>query len=358
MLAKRKVMIYSVAVLPYLFSTICPTPIDYDTNNISESTMYIKDEQKLCTMGEIPIYFASECVHFTTEEINAVFALQDSLDGVDVEFENTGIDVLRYDFISGNKIFLDMSYDYSESKHYLHMTVHLSNGEKLSAQLFAIDNESGIFISPFSLNDAYENYFAFAKSNGILSQEDCETIRNNLNSISVIGKSVISRSNENFQYSNEDDLALLQEEYTNPAYSASGISTLSDKDTYVQGSLKWVDDSGVTHPLRRTMVRIYDKEPIGYLHIGTVYSDNQGNFSFTFQNEDDFFDFDNGGLDIFIRVYAGDTNALVKIGSGSDDYYYESTVSENMTTGTTKRCDYTFNMKSDLVKLSKFLRLY
>ncbi len=348
---KRKVTICLLGFVFCLFSIIGIATINYGTNNIAEAETNGDDGQKICTIGEIPIYFDSEQVHFNSKEINASFTLQDSTDVVSIDFENNGIDVLSYELISGNKIFLYMNYDYSADEHSLSMSVILSNGETLTSQLFAIDNDSGVFISPFSLNDAYENYFIYAKSSGILSQEDCETIRNNLNSNSVIEESAVLGSNVNYKFSNVDnssDSMPKQEEYVNPSYSVLGTSTLAAKDTYVKGTLRWTDDSGVTHPLRRVMVRIYDKEPIGQSHIGTVYSDNQGNFSFTFQNKDGFWDFENGGLDIFVRVYAGDTNALVKIGSGSDDYYYQSTVSENMATGTTKLCNYTFGMGSDL----------
>lgn len=96
------------------------------------------------------------------------------------------------------------------------------------------------------------------------------------------------------------------------------------------------------------MVRIYDKEPIGTTHLGTVYTDNDGNFSYTFTNPDGFWDFENGGYDIFIRVYAGDTNAMVEISDSGDEYYYESTVSENVSSGSTVTRNFTFTMSNDL----------
>ena len=102
------------------------------------------------------------------------------------------------------------------------------------------------------------------------------------------------------------------------------------------------------HPLRHVMVRIYDKEPIGTTHLGTVYTDNDGNFSYTFTNPDGFWDFENGGYDIFIRVYAGDTNAMVEISDSGDEYYYESTVSENVSSGSTVTRNFTFTMSNDL----------
>ena len=188
---KRKVTICLLGFVFCLFSIIGIATINYGTNNIAEAETNGDDGQKICTIGEIPIYFDSEQVHFNSKEINASFTLQDSTDVVSIDFENNGIDVLSYELISGNKIFLYMNYDYSADEHSLSMSVILSNGETLTSQLFAIDNDSGVFISPFSLNDAYENYFIYAKSSGILSQEDCETIRNNLNSNSVIEESAV-----------------------------------------------------------------------------------------------------------------------------------------------------------------------
>ncbi len=345
----RKVTICMLGFVCCLFSIIGIATFNYGTYNIAEAEMN-DDGQKICTIGEVPIYFDSEQVHFNSKEINASFTLLGSADVVSIDFENNGIDVLSYELVSGNNICIYLRYDYSVDNHFMCMLVNLSNGESLTARLFAIDNTSGIFISPFSLNDAYENYFNYAISIGALSQDECQSIRNKLNSCSVIEDTDVLDVNVNYNFSSIDNsLGFMpkQEEYIAPSYSVSGVSTYADKDTFVKGTLKWTDDNGVTHPLRRVQVDIFDKEPSGETHIGTVYSDNVGNFSFTFQNKDGFWDFENGGLDIFIRIFAGDANAAVKIGSGSA-YYYESTLSENMATGTTKLCNYTFSMESDL----------
>ncbi|MDE5565432.1 MAG: hypothetical protein K2I77_00450, partial [Anaeroplasmataceae bacterium] len=219
--------------------------------------------------------------------------------------------------------------------------------------LFGIHNEFGIFISPFSLNDAYEKYYKYAMDEGILTLKDCQTLRHQMYSKNVIEESYILPPGVEYEFPTIDtsiDEFPIQEEYIKTENPTIGVSTYSNKDTYVKGTLTWLDDDGVSHPLRRVMIRIYDKQSTGETHIGTVFSDNEGNFSFTFQNKDQLLDFENGGLDIFVRIYAGDNNALVRLGDNSADYYHESPVSENMATGSTKICNYNFTMDSDLGK--------
>lgn len=127
----------------------------------------------------------------------------------------------------------------------------------------------------------------------------------------------------------------------------SEISTIADKSTYVQGTLQWIDDSGNYHPLREIKVNIFDNQPVGENLLGTVYTDNSGNFSFTFQNKDGFWDFENGGYDIFIRFYAGDSNIMVHNPNG-EEYYYQSGETGNIATGSTKFCNYSIDMGSDI----------
>ena len=82
--------------------------------------------------------------------------------------------------------------------------------------------------------------------------------------------------------------------------------------------------------------------------MGAVCTDSNGYFHYTFTNADSFSDLENGGYDIFVRIYAGDTNAMVEIGDSGEPYYFESEVSQNVPTGSTVPCNFVFSMSSDL----------
>ena len=161
----------------------------------------------------------------------------------------------------------------------------------------------------FHENDVIEEYFDFAKESYIISQAEYKAIKSDLSRRCIVEDSIIESSFVN-------------------TTTASTNSTSAE--TYIGGTLQWIDDWGHYHPLRRVMVEIYDRDIVGNTYIGTTYTDNYGNYSFTFDSSDNIFE--SGGRDIFIRVYAGDSNAMVKDSSGYD-YYCESNVYENVTPG-------------------------
>ncbi len=122
--------------------------------------------------------------------------------------------------------------------------------------------------------------------------------------------------------------------------------TTASESFNISGLLQWKDDNNVNHPLRRVMVKIYDKELIGETLIATTYTDNSGRFSYMFDNPDDFWEFGGGINDIFIRIYAGDSNAMVKDADGND-YYYEPTSADYSRTSTTVTCNSNIGMSNN-----------
>jgi hypothetical protein len=186
---KRKVAIFLVGFVFCLLIIIGMALTGCGTNYNDETQTNGGDKDKTCTIGEAPIYFDSEQVRFESKEITALYAIQDSKDIISIDFENNGIDVLNYELIPENKIYLYMNYDYSVDEHIMSMFVNLYSGETLTARLYAINNDCGIFISPYSVESAYEKYFSYGKSIGILSQEQIQAMRNELYSSCVTDNS-------------------------------------------------------------------------------------------------------------------------------------------------------------------------
>jgi len=120
------------------------------------------------------------------------------------------------------------------------------------------------------------------------------------------------------------------------------IVPLASGDTWVSGTLQWIDDWENTHPLQHTKVTVYDKE--GDLLIGwwdrdlcTVYTNANGNFSVGFSNR-------SGGSNIFIKVWPEGENSVVKTGANNEYVWCSETV-WSVATGSTTTINRTFNMR-------------
>lgn len=295
-----------------------------DDSYSSQLTAY---SNKLYCGDEDDIYVSleSDKVHFLPNENIIVSYVVSSNETISTyDYSQSGFTIINTRIENDNRIILELSCLPNESEYSLVMQITMSNNENVVAMLYAVQNDYGYFISPFSKDDALQRYFDYAKESNIMTQDEYESIKSELSKIDVVEDETIERHTLN----------------------SGGITTMSTSstETYVKGTLQWTDDAGNNHPLRRVMIRIYDT--IGSTHLATTYADNNGNYSYTFDNPDGFWDFENGGNDIFIRVYAGTNNAMVENSSG-DEYYYESSVSENVTIGTTVTKNLTIGMSTD-----------
>lgn len=349
---KRKLLISALSVLLCLCCIFGVTILLSNINSIAKAeTMVDVNEREQgyhlddsCSMDGDCISFESDKVAFVLgEDITAHFKVYSESSILSYNYVQDGYSQVSITQVE-NSLYLELVSKTSYQCSYIAVTVLLSSKQCLVASLYAVNNEYGVFISPFSEDDAYENFYMYAKNNGIMSEEQCNSSRNERLKVGV---------SEIFSSVSTSSVNKLEAKFTEDSYVLaevnSGVSLFADKDTYVKGRVVWIDDNGVTHPLIRCMIRIYDEEPIGSTHIGTVYTDYSGDYSFTFQNKDGFWDFENGGLDIFVRIYAGTTNVQVKNGSGND-YYYESSVSENVSTGSTTTKNLTIDMSTDFGK--------
>ncbi len=300
----------------------------------NSSIQSVRTDTLYCSSADdVYVSLETDKTHFSNDENIMVSYYVNSEDSIiNVNYSQNGFSVssITTDIDAPNRVIAVLSCDPNAETHSISIQIVLSSDKTLTAMLYAITNEYGTFISPFSEDDARQRYFDYAKANNLMTQDEYETIKAELDRVGVLENEIIE----------------------SPVVNSGQITTMaaSSAETYVKGTLQWTDDAGNNHPLRRVMVRIYDKEPIGTTHLGTVYTDNSGKFSYTFTNPDGFWDFENGGYDIFVRIYAGDTNAMVEIGDSGDEYYYESTVSENVSTGSTVTRDFTFSMSNDLGK--------
>ena len=214
----------------------------------------------------------------------------------------------------------------------LRVKIILTDGRLLSACLYAVNNEYGLFISRFSQEDALEKYLRYALKNCFIESWQAEQIR---------------YENERRMGENEETKDTIKSTVNVGPIS---LRAAASGDTYVHGTLKWREtesESSQQHALRKVKVEVRDSDLIGSQLLGTVYTDDNGYYSLSFTNDSSILE--NGGCDLFIRVYAGDDNAYVVQSDGNTRYYVESNHEshQNVATGSDTGISLTFRMTSD-----------
>ncbi len=285
----------------------------------SHEYAYMSYEHEYCLNSstiEIPFRIVSDGTiqHYTYDETNFIVVSSRKIDETQLMFS---LQCLNYG-----------------DNYELHISIMKSDGEVLNAALYAIYNEYGIFVSKFSQEDAMEKYINYALKNAILTEWEADEIRYE----NLYGK-------ETYQEDNVDGEVFSE--------TISGSSVLSTEgDTSAYGKVQWHEGSSVSspvHPLRRVKVELRNSNLIGSQLLGTTYTDNDGQYTVKFNNSTFA---ENGGCDLFIRVYAGDNNAYVVKNDGSTKYYKDTshTAHQNVATGSDTEINLTLNMSSDTAK--------
>lgn len=114
----------------------------------------------------------------------------------------------------------------------------------------------------------------------------------------------------------------------------------------VNGTIRWTDTAGTTHPARQIEVEILD-ENIDLLpdeSVRTTNTNDAGFFSETIDNNDTF---GTGGRDIFIRINTQNAWAKVRVAVNGDLHTLESTTSDDVADGSTVTINLTANNTDD-----------
>jgi len=300
-------------------------------DNHSSAFNIENDDYNGTCVGKTRISLVSSKKHFLWEEnILATYYVSSNESIADISYTQTGFNVISVGVDADNPkyIVVELSCIPTAEEYSMSIQITLDSAKTITARLYAIKNEHGVFISPFSEDDAYQRYFDYAREANIMNEDDYKTIKTALNRIGVTENVFVE---EKMVVNNE----------------AATMATNS-KTTYIKGTLQWTDDKNNVHPLRGVMVKIYDDEPIGEQLLTTLYTDDEGYYYYSFSNPDDILDFENGGYDIFIRIYAGNDNVMVEFGDNREEYYYPSCVIENIITGSTVTRNINFSMQTDL----------
>lgn len=251
---------------------------------------------------------------FQNEVLEAIIYLDITSDINLIEAEENGFLLLSSN-ISDKQVSLNIEYENGKTPE-LSVNIILQSGKNLKVNLFGVVFDDIIFISQYSYEDAEENHLDYLKT---ANKQHYDELQN-------IEKGFI-------------------DEPPKPEGYESNISksAKAGRDTYVRGILRWQDDSNNWHPVQYNKVELWDKEPVGERLLATTYTDSSGNYSFTFDNADQWYEFENGGYDVFVRILPAGTNTIVYRGNGSA-YNVDSAMYQNIPTGHTEYYSFDFRM--------------
>ena len=294
---------------------------------IANNNSIITEEINTCNEDSIRASVLLETVLYRYEKndtISVSFVVHDDNYVANVDYSQSGLSniSIRIDENNPNRILVDLSCLSTYSEYYLELHIVLSNGDELTDSLYGISNEYGVFINPFSYYHAYESSLNYAKENNIITEAEYISKKDSLDK-GVITETVIINS-------------LSQIDST-----ISSVNDVSSDKVTLNCTLSWKDDSQNTHPLRGVKVEVYDLDENGegtdddaFELLKTGHTNNDGYFTCEVDSPG-ILEFEDGGYDIFLLIYAGDDNAMVKIGETNTSYCVRSSTLNNAEAGRT-----------------------
>lgn len=187
--------------------------------------------------------------------------------------------------------------------------------------LFIINSVDGVFVSYIDEEAVVDYYYEWLFDNGRISKEQLDEYRNN----KTMTRPYIEFEDEFDSYPTRSIME--PKVYIN--YTITPLN--SGAQIRVSGTLKWSDTNGTQHNLRNVKVMIMDRDTLTDETLATVYTSNAGSFTSTVDNQTGLLE--NGGCDVFLKIYPASTNIAVKTTSNGD-YYFSTPVNENVSGST------------------------
>ena len=98
----------------------------------------------------------------------------------------------------------------------------------------------------------------------------------------------------------------------------------------IVGRWVYVNEDGGYSPMRNVLVKFYDSETLSDEYLGYDYTDNNGDYSFTCNNDDGWLQ---GGRDVYVHVWAYNAAAKATTGGGSQ-YIATTETKDDVSDGT------------------------
>ncbi len=278
-----------------------------DSYSIKKETCAV-EELQLGEKTKSVVSIVNECKYNVDAEITTIKLKYNKTDTIsNIKFFKPKNDY-AYVILKDNYFNIEIRRAYKYEFLELSYSLITQNGKMVDETLFLFENEQGVFFSNNSLIDSKRQWFSYVTMNDYITIETAKTIQE-----------LIDNDNE------KSNIELFK--YSNNIYKQSQ-STRGSKDTFVSGKVKWTTRNNSIVPIRQVLVEVYDRNSdiFGDDCLGSTITNSYGNYSITFQNNDSAFD--NGGSDIYIKIYAGDGNIEVR-GSFPSVDHQESRYSVN-----------------------------
>lgn len=115
--------------------------------------------------------------------------------------------------------------------------------------------------------------------------------------------------------------------------TATTTTAVNNSETIFSGQIMWETENGNVLPLRETKVELIDKEVADNTVMDSCFTDEEGAFTFVFDNPDEWYQFENGDADILLRIYPISKTVDVHKTWVLPLNYIDTEVIENVTTG-------------------------
>lgn len=249
-----------------------------------------------CDSGVDNLYMDSDKVHFLSQEKIVVTYRTNSDKYIkDITYDSVGFDVVSavVNENDSKQIVLELSCQSNAESYFLFVNAILSDDNVASSDLYAAYNNHGTFLSTHSEEDAADRYLYYLLTNKLITSDEYESVKE---------KNFNKFVSESFEISQKNDTVDL--------YAVRPT-------VYVTCEITWVDNSGVSHPLRSAKVDIYKVTSSGNTKLASTKTNNYGKCSAELNNV-------SASASIFARVYADDGNVTVIDTATNAVYYFES----------------------------------
>ena len=239
--------------------------------------------------------YVSQYVYVLGAEISPIISVTYSHRITDIDFEGDGF-ALQNDFlIEDNKIYFSVLHIEEFEDPYFKVSITLDDGNIFYEELFGVTNEELLFVNPHT-------YFFAEQTKDAYYDNNTDIISDRLFLENLIIQNELSLGNDNI---------------------SELMNNTTPHNTTISGFLEWADIGEGINPLRFVAFVVYrtDVSPAEYIYFG--FTNNNGEFSFSFLNNDA-----DGLADLSITVYAQGQDVSVYSPTGAL-YSYTFTAEEN-----------------------------
>lgn len=242
-------------------------------NLIQPDDMSLKSNRELKVLISKEQYSSTEKIPiaFDNTDVTDYYYMTDGLTVTEKDTDGMQFEISAVDEIGSVDVYADYG-----------------NGEWIKSSVYTYQNNGTVYVSDISKDRAFYECMEAQYEAGLISMEEWEDAYTEFSHNFII----------------EDTTALYETTPANPSANinlidASTTATASTSTT-VTGTLRWELEDGSKLPLRQTKIDLRDKETVGSSLIASTYTDSNGKFSFVFDKSEPL---ENGGLDLFIRIY-------------------------------------------------------